>query len=331
MFQITHKKVNPQKLAGYYHDNYIVESNGQKYIYRVPIPEAQSMDLRIIPESLVLRFLKQKFFPAPRLKYADSHARFFIHSYIDGDLFQDLYPATTPFPNWICGNLAIQMKTLHQFSPKMCTPHCSKLPKSPDSSGFFQYLIALVEGIYGKYKKSYGSHFEQLQFPPDPFDIVRINALKLKTRPFTLCHCDIHRQNLIIPTKNARNLVILDWELALVADPFYDIATHLHKMNYAPGQELIFLETYLGQLRATLGFKDSWNQIQIYLQLERIKSAIVDLVRMAERFQAESSESQRKSIATDYQKIIEKAWGVWNKDLPHILSRTNIYQILDLS
>jgi thiamine kinase-like enzyme len=47
----------------------------------------------------------------------------------------------------------------------------------------------------------------------------------LTPRPFRLVHADVHRKN------------ILDGELALLGDPVYDLAVHLHEMGYLPEEE----------------------------------------------------------------------------------------------
>ncbi len=321
--------LNTNKLAGYYNHNYMIESNGQMYILRIPIRNAESMDLRLIPESMVLRYLEKESFLAPRMIYENEEEMFFIHKYIEGKTFSHTYPENTSFPDWIPVNIANQMKKLHRLKPQNFVPYCNHIAKSPNSSGFFQYLIMMVEDIYEKFKKPYAVHFKKLQFPKDPFKVVKINSLRLKPRQFTLCHCDIHKKNLIISEENKNNLVILDWELALVADSFYDIATHFHKMGYIPSQEQLFLEHYLGQNREATFFRDSWDQIQIYLQLERVKSAIVDIVRMSQKFKEESSEKKKKFLAGQYQNILRKAWGIWGLDSSE-LSTKKIFSVLNL-
>ncbi|MGW4243281.1 phosphotransferase [Nocardia sp. NPDC004722] len=41
--------------------------------------------------------------------------------------------------------------------------------------------------------------------------------------------------------RNGREVVFLDWELALYGEPVYDVATHLHKMGYQPDEYATFL------------------------------------------------------------------------------------------
>ena len=330
MIQIPKKISETKKLAGYYNKNYIFESGGQKYILRIPIPNAKSMDLRIIPENIILKFLEQKSFPAPRLIYSAQKGSFVIHQFIEGKLFHDLSPEDSFIPSWIPINIAKQMKKLHRLNPKNFVPYCNHIAKSPDSYGFFQNLIASVEEIYFRYKKDYVKHFRKLKFPKDPFKLIKEKSQQLTPRQFTICHCDIHRKNLII-TRESEKLVILDWELVLVTDPFYDIATHFHKMKYDPIQETLFLLHYLDQNRETTPvFMDAWEQIQIYLQLEKIKSAIVDIVRISQEFKAESSEKIRILLTEKYLNILRKAWGVWGLEPSKLLSSSEIYPVLNL-
>jgi hypothetical protein len=46
-------------LSGYYNNNYKVEYQGIPYIFRIPIHNAASMDMRFIDEEIMLNFLAQ--------------------------------------------------------------------------------------------------------------------------------------------------------------------------------------------------------------------------------------------------------------------------------
>jgi aminoglycoside phosphotransferase (APT) family kinase protein len=72
----------------------------------------------------------------------------------------------------------------------------------------------------------------------------RLAALaRLPPAARVLCHSDLHRQNLV---ETAGKLVVLDWEYAHQAEPFWDLAGWLsvNDLGAAPGQRL--LAAYLG-------------------------------------------------------------------------------------
>ena len=121
----------------------------------------------------------------------------------------------------------------------------------------------------------------------------------------------------------------LDWELVLITDPAYDIAVHFHKMRYQPHQEIMFLERYLDSERNSSVFINYWRQIQIYLELERVKSAIVDFIRYSKDFKKITDEKLKIFYAKHYQKKLFNAWKVWRIYLKNILSIKEIYSLLE--
>ncbi len=89
-------------------------------------------------------------------------------------------------------------------------------------------------------------------------------------------HADIHRKNIIVRPDGSP--VFLDWELALFGDPVYDLAAHLHKMQYMTEERDSLVALWLRSLppAMTVGWAED---LQRYLRHERIKSAVIDSVR----------------------------------------------------
>lgn len=54
------------------------------------------------------------------------------------------------------------------------------------------------------------------------------------SRPFSLLHTDLHRDNVIFSYHGDPPLICVDWELATYGDPVHDLATHLVRTAY-PG------------------------------------------------------------------------------------------------
>jgi aminoglycoside phosphotransferase (APT) family kinase protein len=122
----------------------------------------------------------------------------------------------------------------------------------------------------------------------------------LGERPFVLCNCDVHHKNLILNLA-AQTLTLLDWGIALVADPVYDLAVHFHKMGYVPKQKECFVRAYLAHTGASADVASWQAQIAVYRSLERVKSALVDDIRYAgDVHRPELSAAQRHAYAVRY-------------------------------
>lgn len=296
------------QLQGYYNLNYIAEHLNQKYLVRIPIPNYETMDFRFITEKKILKFLEKMNFKAPRLLFEKENVS--IHSFIPGINFHNIYPRSEPFPNWVPKNIARQMKELHTF-PIQEFDECSSLAASPDTHKFYLKCVEFVQGIYERYLKQpqYRVKFSQI-FPEEPFSFLIEMGEKLQPRNFVFSHCDIHRKNLIVDSER-EDLTILDWELVLITDPCYDIAVHFHKMRYEDHQEILFLEEFLGILGQSEKFQDYWKQVQIYLSFERVKSAIIDLIRYSQDFPS-LSEEKRLELVNHYGSKLQKAYKVLN-------------------
>ncbi|MCP4762216.1 MAG: phosphotransferase [archaeon] len=307
-------KSNKGRMQGYYNHNYITSFNGIKYLVRIPIRNAEVVDFKRIPEPIVLKYLEDENFDAPRLLYSGKKD-FWVHSYIEGVRFNDIYPSNNPFDDWIPINVAEQMKIIHRFNTKKFENFCKDIASSPNSKELLNSSINSIEKLFNLFlAPDLRKFYDKLLVPKDPFNKCKKSIEKLDPRKFTFCHCDIHRKNLILD-KNKRNLTFLDWELVLIADPMYDIAIHMHKMRYQIHQEDLFLETYLGKKKDTDEFKYSMEQIKIYQDFERVKSALVDFYRYYNDFQIEKMKKEEVSFFSDYYyNKIKKAWIVWEID-----------------
>lgn len=70
---------------------------------------------------------------------------------------------------------------------------------------------------------------------------------------------------------------LIDWELALVGDPAYELAVHIHKMGYTEAQ---CRELLLWWSESVGIFCEPWRaDLDTYLRHERVKSAFVDSIR----------------------------------------------------
>ncbi|SMD02896.1 phosphotransferase family protein [Primorskyibacter flagellatus] len=302
------------RMEGYYNHNYRVEEGGTVYLYRKPIPNSAVMDLRCISEVPVLRFLESVGFDAPRLLYQSDAEGFFLHDWIDGVSLNDVYPDQEQMSDWIPREIARQMAALHRFDPEPFAAACADLGASPDCGAFFRAHYEFDCSVHARLFPEMADIYRSLGIPDAPFAGLDELAVAIGTRPFCLCHSDIHRKNVLIRPRD-KTLTLLDWELVLVGDPVYDIAVHFHKTRFTPDQEAQFIKAYAERSPLTLTPGDIRKEVDVYLQLERVKSAIIDACRVrgdlrSGKFVGEAAERE----AARYARKLDKARTVWCRD-----------------
>ncbi|MFD9842321.1 phosphotransferase family protein [[Kitasatospora] papulosa] len=105
-------------------------------------------------------------------------------------------------------------------------------PDDGDAASFLDGLITFTEQqVYRRHGDRFGSLFHALGVRGDALDGIRRRARTLSDRPFTLLHGDLHGLNFVVDA--ADDLWTIDWELSMIGDPLYDLATHLHLMRYS--------------------------------------------------------------------------------------------------
>ena len=260
-----------EKLSGFYHDNYKFYFNGQPYILRIPIENAKLMDIKIIPEWDVLKYLNQYTQiinnPEPIHKLKHKGHTYCVYSYKKGNLLDNIHPHPNRVNNKIVIKIATQMANLHSIE---VPPHFNP-PWKESSVDFYSYLFEFVSNLIEQYKDKYTT----LHAFPSRLHDFKAKGKLLTNREFVICHCDIHRKNILI---DGDAVNILDWELALVADPLYDIAVHFHRMKYDVDQELLFMENYLKKYNIHQSIENIFDEIGIYRDLEEIKSMVINQI-----------------------------------------------------
>jgi len=264
-----------RRAAGFYNHNVRCESPMGTVNVRVPVVGADQMDLRLLPEPGVLRALSTAKARAPRLRWASSAPPFQVHDYVEGVVLDELAPRGEPVPDHVVTDVVALFRALGSM-PRELLP---ELPASwpEDVCAVAERLSALTGAVISAHRPDFGSLWSALGIPEDPLDAVTAGWRSLQARPFRLVHSDVHRKNMIIAEGG---VVFIDWELALWADPLYDVAVHLHKMAYLAAEEQRFLIGW--QHAEPVAAATSWRgDLQTYLDHERVKSALVDSVRYA--------------------------------------------------
>ncbi|MFE7108316.1 phosphotransferase [Streptomyces sp. NPDC057575] len=108
----------------------------------------------------------------------------------------------------------------------------SDRPSDGDSHGFLMRLIHFTEErVYQEHGAPYHALFAELGVQEGALGGIKDLAGKLTERSFAFVHGDLHRRNFIVDGQRG-DLWTIDWELAMIGDPLYDLATHLHLMRY---------------------------------------------------------------------------------------------------
>lgn len=318
-----------QCLEGYYNHNYRVEYAGRSYLLRIPIPNSDLMDLRRIAEASVLSYLEEIGLDAPRVIYQPASKTFSLHEWIEGETLNDLYPDQERVPDWVPRQIALKMSTLHQSDPEIFAETCRDLAMSPQTQDFFLAHYWFDRSVHKRLLPTMADTYRALGIPQDPFKGLDKLCLGIRERPFCLCHSDVHRKNILIRPVS-KTLTLLDWELVLVGDPIYDIAVHFHKMRYEADQESLFIDSYITKSPSSLTAKSVREEIDLYLKLERVKSAIIDAYRV--RGDLLSGKVQAKAATREvarYARKLEKAHTVWStKASQTVVDPDEIHHIL---
>ncbi|WP_246508770.1 phosphotransferase family protein [Actinocrinis puniceicyclus] len=266
--------------AGYYHRNIPATVAGTKVIIRIPIHRAESMDLRMWQEPEIMRAIEGRVPHVPRLLHASRDPSFQVHEFIEGRLLHEVAPRGTPVPEHVLTDTVALFVALSRLTAAHLPPAPAHWPCDGDTAGFAQRINADSHRIHEATKTANAALYRRLRIPEDPFAPLRERWDTMTSRPFALAHTDVHRKNIIL---SGGHSCFLDWELALLADPVYEFATHLHKTAYLPHERRALVDLWSSALPgdATVGYAAD---LEAYLAHEQIKSVLVDAVRYARAF-----------------------------------------------
>jgi aminoglycoside phosphotransferase (APT) family kinase protein len=227
---------------------------------------------------------------------------------VEGTLLDDVAPKPERVAESVPRDVVALFRQLNEVPAERLPALPSDWPQDEDTEEFARKLSDLTAGVYAAFRDDFASVFAVLGIPEDPLAPILSGWSSLTPRPFRLVHADVHRKNMILTKEGT---VFLDWELALWGDPLYELAVHLHKMRYQPGDHDVVLRGWLEAIppERTHGWE---NDLAIYLAHERVKSAIVDTVRYSQLIAdgTLSIEEEHHLVA----KLVEKltaAGAVW--------------------
>lgn len=147
------------------------------------------------------------------------------------------------------------------------------------------FLRALVQATEDQIRQpnwaSFGGLFAALGIPADAMVRFAERVPALISRPFSLLHTDLHRDNVIFSYHGAPPLICVDWELATYGDPVHDLATHLVRMQYPPDQWDEVVDAWceaMGRHRSK-AVNGAKRDLKHYVDFERAQSVYPDVMR----------------------------------------------------
>ncbi|MFK0026276.1 phosphotransferase [Streptomyces sp. NPDC090798] len=208
-----------------------------------------------------------------------------ILSYVEGVPLSRICPNGKPVESSLILALADLLADMTQVRRQHLPPLPASWPRSSrDSRGFLRALAsAAEEQIRRRNWADFGGLFAMLGIPEDAMTRFAERVPALISRPFSLLHTDLHRDNVIVSYDGDPPLICVDWELASYGDPLHDLATHLVRMKYPDRQWPEVIEAWrevMGRRRpkAVHGLD---RDLKHYLAFERAQSVYPDVMRAA--------------------------------------------------
>ncbi|MEU8674319.1 aminoglycoside phosphotransferase family protein [Streptomyces sp. NPDC048560] len=156
-------------------------------------------------------------------------------------------------------------------------------PGDGDTAGFLGRLITFTEQqVYLRHGAPYHSLFEELRVDDSALHGLRRRADGLARRSFALVHGDLHRYNFVVDRAGG-DLWTIDWELAMIGDPLYDLATHLHLMRYPQKEAERIARLWAGAVEEVRpGCVKGWGEdLDVLRSYKRAQSVYTDVIRGA--------------------------------------------------
>jgi predicted Ser/Thr protein kinase len=258
-------------LTGYYNDNYIFSENNVYYVLRIPKIDAPIYDLKLHNEVDILNSVKHLNFSIP--KVISSGIDYFVESFINGNNLSLLFGDMGFIDEWILEKLNFFFIQLHGSKIQIYP----NLPWKNSSKDFYFHLVNYIKELYCNFWFENEPLYLSLGIKQKYIDHIFETYSIKNEREIVLCHCDIHRKNVLV---HQNRVSVIDWELALFADPIYDLSIFLHKMRLLPRQEQKFIKKYHNIYNHNLTFEQFKSEIEAYRALEEIKTVMVDAKRI---------------------------------------------------
>jgi aminoglycoside phosphotransferase (APT) family kinase protein len=261
------------------HLNSVVQVPGIEFpvVVRRKVPDFCRREPSFLSEHAVLRAIEESPFEvaAPRvLALGESYPRdgFAIHTYVGS---HDVGQAPSHPENGLLPHeadaLVDQLCALTQVNYKRVDPAAGE-------GGFHHWLREQLVLLVGELPKE-SQQLARLLGLPDADGLRQILARhEVRDREPALLHGDLNPWNLVRRDDHLA-LTIIDWEMAVVGDPLYDLVRHMHLTPTRPEiRDRMFRRWEMAlEPRYTRGWREDW---RVYRWIETVRSAYIDLDRL---------------------------------------------------
>jgi hypothetical protein len=279
-------------LQGYHHETYVFPLPGEtgllgpgRWKCREPRSNLLWFDRRcFVSEEQLLKALSGHISRIPDIIEVE---RIGLQRFIEGDTLGSLHSSGTEIPEAILHQIVELFGQLAGVTPdtlKKVKRRCKAAdrPQGGDTESFLERLIHFTEErVYAENLPLFDRLFRDLGLSRVSFKWLREHVRGLQERPFCLLHADLHRENFIVDPD--QRLWTIDWELAMLGDPLYDLATHLYLMRYPKGQERRLTERWSATVeRIRPGSSNGLaHDLPLLIDYKKAQSVFTDVIRIA--------------------------------------------------
>ncbi|PAZ13254.1 aminoglycoside phosphotransferase [Streptomyces sp. SA15] len=278
-------------LHGYHHETYVFPLPGEtaspdpvRWKCREPRDNLLWFDRRcFVSEEQLLKALAGRISRIPDVFDVGTAG---LQRFIEGRTLGSLYPFGGAVPEGIFDQIVVLFEQLARVTQETLTidRRCADedRPDDGDTNGFLRRLVHFTEKrVYEENLPKFERLFEDLGVDGRSFKWLRNHVAGLSQRPFCLLHADLHRENFVIDSRS--RLWTIDWELAMVGDPLYDLATHLYLMRYPAWQEHRMVKRWRAAVDgirpgSSKGLK---RDLSLLIDYKKAQSVFTDVIREA--------------------------------------------------
>jgi hypothetical protein len=209
-----------------------------------------------------------------------------LQRFVEGRTLGAVRKAGLPIPGTLLRQVVDLFRELAEVRPEtlVVKRRCEDRdrPRDGDTNGFLDRLVSFMEeSVYLANLDEFAELFEEVGVGGGAFENLREHVSGLTERPFCLLHADLHRENFIVDP--GQRLWTIDWELAMVGDPLYDLATHLYLMRYPQWQARRLTRRWVSTVEDVRpGSSKGWQRdLGLLMDFKKAQSVFTDVIRTA--------------------------------------------------
>ncbi|MEU3614297.1 aminoglycoside phosphotransferase family protein [Streptomyces sp. NPDC006872] len=246
-------------------------------VVRRKLPDVSRREPKYLSEHVVLRAIQESGVrvAAPKVlalgvSYPDDS--FSIHTYVGTDIDE---PPSHP----VHGLLPHEADALVDQLCELTGVNHTRIDPQAGDVDFYEWLKEQLVGLVRNLPKESLQLARLLGLPDERRLREILSRHRVSHRASALLHGDLNPWNLV-RRNDALALTIIDWEMALVGDPLYDLVRHMHLTATRPEiRERMFLRW---QRRLAPKYTRNWREDwTVYRSIEIVRSAYIDLDRLA--------------------------------------------------